>query len=261
MENGDARTSPGSREGQDTGDRGLRRGAGPVPGGRDRPHGRVGWPATSGLVPLLAAAAALLADAGTAIAQGAPDDRATGARVAEAVRDFDGDGRGDTLALVMVEGRRYRDTTAWCGRGEKYEGEFILRVRMADGRSTVRPLDLDGAGFFRAGDRRIVFDDYDGDGRLDFNLGQYASCVGSSYRLYTVDPSGRVRALLDPGRELMILAFRNSTDRVVPVAGGIEFCRYDRSRGYLRVRYRWDGERGVFVRDDVRRADGCPPEE
>lgn len=188
--------------------------------------------------------------AGPAMAQGGP------VQLTEAVRDLDGDEQPDTLEVLMLEGERYTDAESWCGQGDKYEGDFAVRVRFAKGPSIQRRLDL--GPFFWAGSWDVVFDDYNHDGTPDFNLGQYRSCAGFSYRLYTVTSSGRVRPLLQPGQEVAVLDFRNSSDRIRTVEDGIEVCRYDRSHGHVRVRYRWDEEHGVFVVVGEEDVDSCP---
>jgi len=180
-------------------------------------------------------------------------------RVAAAVHDFDRDGRPDTLALVMLEGRRYDDTTAWCGAGEKFEGRFALRVSFAGGDSARRKLR--DFAFFRAGDRRIVLGDYDGDGSADFNLGQYRSCNGWGYRLFTVEASGDIRRLPvgdSGGGWLPVADFANSTRAIVPIDGGVRICFYDNRTGHTLRRYEWREGAGAFVPAGERRVDGCP---
>ena len=178
--------------------------------------------------------------------------------VASAVHDFDRDGRRDTLALVMLEGRRYDDTTAWCGAGEKFEGRFSLRVSLAGGDSARRMLR--DFVFFRAGDRRIALGDYNGDGNTDFNLGQYRSCNGWRYRLFTVEETGAIRRLPvgdAGGGWLPVAAFANSTREIVPIGGGIRICFYDNRTGHTLRRYEWRKEPGMFVPAGERRVDGC----
>jgi len=53
--------------------------------------------------------------------------------VAEAHRDFNGDGKPDTLTIALVEGRRYNDEELWCGSGWKDQGAFALTVSIAGG--------------------------------------------------------------------------------------------------------------------------------
>lgn len=180
--------------------------------------------------------------------------RADSTILAEAVRDFDEDGQGDTLAVVMVRGRRYDDTSVWCGRGEKYEGEFVVTVRSAGGAATAFPLD--DYEFFRAGEWDIVFADYDHDGRLDFNLGQYGGCNGWRYELFTVDSAGRVRPL-PTTRRLPVADFSNSTAGFVPVEGGFEHCYYSQVVGHVVERHRWDEDERTFVRIGERRVERC----
>lgn len=212
-------------------------------------------------VPLLLVYLALPASQGQA--QAASDTSEAEAdgppvRIARAPLDFDRDGVVDTLSLVMSVGRVYEDTAAWCGRGEKYEGDFAVRVSIADGPTTARALD--GYEFFRAGDSTLAFADYDGDGRLDFNLGQYANCNGWRYRLYGVEPSGRVRELPVTGNEhgVPVSDFANSTKQLLPTGDGFVQCFYHTERGHLLRRYRWDAAEGQFVLEEEQSVERCP---
>lgn len=173
----------------------------------------------------------------------------------ESVRDFDGDGAPDTLTVVMTEGRRYDDTRAWCGSGEKYEGDFAVRARLAGGTTAERRLVA--YTFFRSGDWELTFADYDQDGRPDFNLGQYAGCNGWRYDLFTVDASGRVRPLPTTRGSLPVSDRANSTDRIVPTDVGFEICFYTQRAGHVVEAYRWNREKEIFVSDGQRLVEGC----
>lgn len=174
----------------------------------------------------------------------------------KSIRDFDGDDAADTLAVVMSHGRAYDDTRAWCGKGEKYEGDFLVRVRLADGTATEHRLG--SYEFFRSGEWEIAVADYDHDGRPDFNLGQYAGCNGWRYDLYTVDASGRVRPLPTTGGSLPVSDHANSTDRIVPTGVGFEHCYYTQRAGHVVEAYRWHREREIFVSEGQRLVEGCP---
>lgn len=177
--------------------------------------------------------------------------------LARTVGDFDGNGAPDTLAVVMLQGRSFDDPEPWCGGGEKHEGEFEIRVRMAGGATTSRALR--SYAFFRSGEWSISLDDYNHDGRPDFNLGQYASCNGWRYELFTVDSSGRVRELQTTRSALPVSDFANSTDDIVTLRDGFEHCYYHSGFGHIVERYRWNEDRGVFLSDGERRVESCPP--
>lgn len=179
-------------------------------------------------------------------------------RVASAAHDFDGDGRTDTLAVMMLDGRRYDDTAAWCGRGEKFEGRFAVEVRPAAGDTT--RFALRDYSFFRDRGDGVVLEDYDHDGRADFNLGQYASCNGWRYRLYTVDSSGGIRRLrVGSSRDgwLPVSDFANSTEAIRPTERGFEICFYDSSATHTVRRYAWNAEEGRFVLMDEAFVETC----
>lgn len=181
------------------------------------------------------------------------------ATVARANHDFDHDGRTDTLEIVLLDGRRYDDTTAWCGAGDKFEGRFAVRVHLASG-STTR-FALPEYTFFRAPGGEVVLEDYNGDGRADFNLGQYATCNGWRYRLYTVGPSGEVQRLPvgdSPDAWLPVNDVANSTDEIVTTRRGFRACHYDNASTYTVRWYAWHRNDGRFVRTGEQLVEGCP---
>lgn len=156
--------------------------------------------------------------------------------VTQALVDLDGDGRLDRIELRMVSGRRYVDERPWCGasqrREPKYEGRFALRVAPGGG----RPIETDlnalfgGSGdlWFYADAWQIVFRDYNGDGRLEFSLGQYGSCNGWIYRILGVDRTGRVAALSE---DLFSADRAASSAAFHPTGRGFRHTWYDNARG------------------------------
>ena len=127
--------------------------------------------------------------------------------ISETACDIDGDGVAERIQIVLVSGKRYVDNP-YCGGGEKWEGQFVVRVRTRTGRlrretplnrlfdpGVDKPMSL----FFWTPKFRLVVHDYNHDGRMDFNLGQYGVCIGNRYRLFTITRQGAVSALsIDP---------------------------------------------------------------
>ena len=174
--------------------------------------------------------------------------------LATARGDFNGDGRRDSLAVVMTAGRLVHDTEAWCGAGRRYEGRFVLRVRLA-GRPAV---DTDLNRLMDAGDGEqlafparkwsLLLSDYSGNGRPEFTLGQYASCNGWRYRLFAVSADGGVTERRVDDGQTLFLAARDPSVRLPIVEGGFEQRYYDNTKAAEVIRYyRWDADKQAFV--------------
>jgi hypothetical protein len=113
-----------------------------------------------------------------------------------------GHSRPATIEIVMTDGRFFHDEELWCGAGQKWEGQFECRVRL--GRRVLARTPMNRLFFpkepsmpmsFWAPQFRLVMRDYNSDGRIDFNLGQYGACVYNNYRIFTIEPKGTVREL------------------------------------------------------------------
>jgi hypothetical protein len=199
---------------------------------------------------------------------GASQGTGAGARVAvvisESRQDIDADGTKERIEIVMEQGERSKDTEPWCGQGEKWEGEFSIRVwkggRLLSSQSLNDLMAPDtgqpGAGqaeslFFWTPRFSLAFADYNGDGQIDFNLGQYASCNGNQYQLFTIGPNGRISRLPVKDRVGFFISppsKANSTRLIRATGGVVRFSFYDNSVGRRREgRYRWDGRQFVPV--------------
>jgi hypothetical protein len=172
--------------------------------------------------------------------------------IVQARRDFNGDGTEDTLAIYLASGRRVHDADPWCGAGDKYEGRFIVTVEVAGQRRSVDLNALFGSTdelWLWATPWAIAFDDYNSDGQLDFNLGQYASCNGWRYRLFTVTLGGEVSLLpVEPTDDVAVAAEESSTSRITTTPQGFEVEYYDSSRGgRVLASYVWDRRMDMFL--------------
>ncbi|MBA4393532.1 MAG: hypothetical protein C0407_08270 [Desulfobacca sp.] len=171
--------------------------------------------------------------------------------------DIDHDGVKETVEIVMAKGERVNDQEPWCGNGEKWEGYFTVRIKKNG--QILSGQSLNGLMFpsqreadpisFWTPEFVLVFADYNGDGQVDFNLGQYGSCNGNIYRLFTIDRNGRVSPLPIAGEEGIFISSdkrANSTDLIQAEKGIISIRYYDNSLGKTRTgRHRWDGRRFI----------------
>lgn len=160
--------------------------------------------------------------------------------------DANRDGKADTLSVEMTHGRRFVDSEAWCGNGEKYEGSFAFVVDFQGKRVETSVDSLLGVDslWFHTEPWQLAVSDYNGDGRMEFNLGQYASCVGWDYWMFAIRPSGTVD--LVSGR-FMVADFVASTDKLMRVPNGFRAEQYDRVHGRnVEITFRWDSDDGMF---------------
>ena len=228
-------------------------GAAPASGTGTRPAA----PPRSGLFVWLKFVFALLAIlaffAGPAAAA---EPQANGQVISSSSADLDGDGRAETVEVVMSQGRRWLDGEPWCGAGDKWQGEFVLRVKRQGRVVSQRPWhELSPAqaaageeAFFWAPEFRLVFVDYNGDGRLDFNLGQYGSCNGNLYILLTLDQKDRLTTLPIQDRQALFVspASRDNSSAAIKARDGVlTYSYYDNVRGgMVNQRLKWQG--GMF---------------
>jgi len=164
--------------------------------------------------------------------------------------DIDGDQRDEILEIILVEGQRYVDEYLWCGMGEKWEGQFVIQVRRGSVILSRQSLnDLMGLDdlFFKVPRFELVLQDYNQDGRIDFNLGQYTACNWYSYALFTVNRDGRIARLEGAGG--IIAAFENSTEHVLIEDGLVGFEYYTQDTpAYATKWYAWNGETFHFAK-------------
>jgi len=172
--------------------------------------------------------------------------------------DIDADGRPETIEIVMTKGRRWKDAETWCGNGEKWEGRFEIRT-IKNGNilwsGALNALIPDGGAAsqdltFWTPKFALVTGDCAGDGRPCFNLGQYATCNGNDYRLFTVRPNGEVLPLPSDTPELFLADSKsNSTRKIKMNKGSVSWTFYDNAEGKsVTARLKWNGERFVEER-------------
>jgi hypothetical protein len=184
--------------------------------------------------------------------------------IMNAAIDVDHDGKQDAVSIVMTKGRRYNDEEdLCCNCRDKYEGYFAAVVNV-NGRlieTPLNPLLLTDDLYERPEDplsfypeqREIVTADYNRDGEIDFNLGQYASCNGFAYWMLTIRSSGKVEKV---SSDFRVSDFANSTSRITPVENGFRFIYYDNSPehgGHWDTIYRWNAAKRIYEMHGERR--------
>ncbi|WP_410511700.1 hypothetical protein PaeBR_16725 [Paenibacillus sp. BR2-3] len=151
------------------------------------------------------------------------------------------------LNLQLLEGQ-YSEEWATPGPlgGRSWRGHFQLVVTDELGK-TLNAFSLSGHftdelsfnDFFQ-----IRFDDYNGDGSLDFTIGQYGSSNGNFYRLFTIRKDYDIEELsIKPGPELFISSpDRYSVNLEKANEHGFRIRYYDNAVGkQAEDVYRWDG--------------------
>jgi len=178
--------------------------------------------------------------------------------VADGKVDVDGDGVADSIQIETRDGCRVQDEEPCAGCGDRIEGHFVAVVRLSRSRRSVStPIALhpkiSGTMWFwnRPYPSGLSFGDYNGDGRADFNLGQFTNSVKWEYGLFTIHRDGRVHQFaLDHPEIYVAPGDVPSTDGIEPIPGGIRFRDYgnaDDPPGWWVFTCRWQAKREAFT--------------
>jgi hypothetical protein len=184
--------------------------------------------------------------------------------ITRALPDLNGDGKRDSVTIRMTDGRFYAandpedESCPSCACGApKFKGKFNIEVRIGGGKPVTQSLNSLMGGFdeleFWAEPWRIVFDDYNRDGQVDFNLGQFANCSGWAYRLFTIANDGRVSRLEveegNPDSEIFASDDNNSTRLIRQTPKGFSTRGYFNAAtpvGFYNSYYVWDAKMRSF---------------
>jgi hypothetical protein len=171
-----------------------------------------------------------------------------------------GHARPATIEIVMTGGRFYNDEQGWCGGGEKWEGQFQFRVRIGRrflSKTSVNrlfyPKEPSTDMFFWSPKFKLVMRDYNRDGQMDFNLGQYGSCVSNDYRIFTIEPNGAILELRNSrhhpdGLSVSWADKDNSTWRIKLFHGLLTTAWYNRAGADIVEQRAWRRHRFVLIR-------------
>jgi hypothetical protein len=164
------------------------------------------------------------------------------------------------LSVVLTNGKYFEDWSPGPFIGRNWAGEFQIRLTDENG-EVMSAVDLnryfqDEIVFNSFFD--IEFDDYNGDGNLDFTIGQYASSNGSTFKLFTLDKSGRIEELPIEGQNGMFVSGTGRySAKLARHESGFSTIHYDNRIGKEVIQsYTWNGRE--FVRqsqDDLVAAD------
>lgn len=174
--------------------------------------------------------------------------------------DIDRDGKKESIEIILLKGKKINEEEPWCGAGERWEGDFIVRVQK--GKKVLSHLSLNKNMGESKGEElsfwaprfTLVFRDYNGDGEIDFNLGQYSICEGNDYWLFTIRRDGKIELLpIDDVDDWLFIqnpSHINSTDQIKLDNGLLKHTSYDRlSEIEYTTWYKWSGKKFVIAKE------------
>ncbi len=150
------------------------------------------------------------------------------------------------LSVVLMSGKYSEDWNPGPLMGRNWEGEFQLQLTDEDGK-VISSADLNR--FFKEGlvfnsFFDIDFDDYNGDGNVDFTIGQYASSNGNLFKLFTLEKSGKIEELPIKGhQELLVSAAERYSVKLTKTKTGFSSTYYDnRIEKHVKQSFVWNGK-------------------
>lgn len=150
---------------------------------------------------------------------------------------------GQILELVDVRGHFLHNSVVGPFQGDNWTGTFQLRVISADGQ-TISALTLPRQEFTLFMRRfRFSFADYNGDGSVEFALGQYRSSNFSGYVIFALAP-GVLRRLPVSGGEVLAEPNLGYSPAFPPAGRGAFTSTYydNASTTWYKVTYSWAGQ-------------------
>ncbi|AEE95874.1 M56 family metallopeptidase [Mahella australiensis] len=167
--------------------------------------------------------------------------------------DFNKDLYNESLNVIMTDGRYYEETEPGPYMGSNWEGKYD--IQLIDSRGNIlSKLDLNKAfneekltfqSVFN-----IEFDDYNNDSNIDFTIGQYASSNGNIYRLFTILPTGEIKALPIRGQSEIFSSGGNRYSKKFEKIDTATFKNryYDNKTGEMvETYYSWADSENQFV--------------
>lgn len=153
------------------------------------------------------------------------------------------------LSVVLTKGQYFEDWTPGPFMGHNWKGDFQIQLSNDNG-EVISAVDLNSYfhdemvfnSFFD-----IEFDDYNGDGNIDFTIGQYASSNGNLFKLFTLDKSGGIVELPMKGHhELFVSGSGRYSTKLAVNKLGFSSTYYDNRVGKeVTQSFVWNGQEFV----------------
>lgn len=150
------------------------------------------------------------------------------------------------LSVVQTSGKYFEDWFPGAYMGRTWRGGFQIQLSDEDGK-VKSALDLNAYfndevvfnSFFD-----IAFDDYNGDGNIDFTIGQYLSGNVNIYKLFTLDKTGRIEELhIKEHPELFVSDAGRYSAKLTKTEMGFSSSYYDNRIGKtVKETFVWNGE-------------------
>ncbi len=167
-------------------------------------------------------------------------------------------GHENTVLQVRMEEGNYVET--WDPgpfTGRNWVGQFVLELKR--GQDVISKYDL-GLIFqdrmtFSSGGFGIKFDDYNGDGNLDFTIGQYGSSNGKDYALFTIIGEEIKQLIFEKNQNLRFISetdgyYSTTLKKIDTTTFSLKY--YDNAVGSWFVNtYQWDGEIFVLAKEEM----------
>ena len=142
-----------------------------------------------------------------------------------------------------------------CGLRRFRRGHFVASVTLSKSHRTVstpvadHPQISGTMSFLNMRTAPPYFGDYNGDGRPDFNLGQFANSVNLAYTLYTIHRDGSVEQYALDKPEIFVADDQPSTKLIEPIPGGMRFHDFANAgypTGWFLFTCHWQADRKAF---------------
>lgn len=171
-------------------------------------------------------------------------------------------GKPAYLRLKMVKGKYYEDWNPGPVMGTLWEGYYTIELADESGNTIMQS---DFSKLYNAGREPLTFrssfdmefEDYNGDGDMDFTVGQYASSNGREYKLFTIRGDGKVEEL--PVKDYPTLFISGTTGyystRLTKI-DNVTFKKeyYDNSVGRnVEDTFRWNGNAFIHISSQERK--------
>lgn len=165
-------------------------------------------------------------------------------------------GTHEYLSLCLIKGNYSEDWSPGPYAGKNWSGDFRLILSDENGEE-ISHIDLNN--YF--GDEELIFndffefefDDYNGDGTVDFTIGQYGTSNGNFYRMFMLTQDKKIQEVnIAENNELFVSGgnrYSIKLDKINKQSFKVSY--YNNAVGeYQEVSYTWDGNKFIEVIDE-----------